>query len=416
MNNTAMKWIWLIRVNLFLSAVFLWGQSGAEAAVSYDVRFRQENNSLIFSWAPCSTPGFIQLRPRLEGQPDNTQIKTTLCKYEFPNVSIGQTYIVGFQHCSDPNWLGASSCSKWGEFRWTVAEPPSELQLVDESYWTAYNNYIPRYKLRWRPGKALAQVRARGRKIEPMRHDWDWEANLPGTATEAQIPVQLYERWQFVVNGLNAQEGFVGQVYKNVNIAPPKPKPPRPPLVSLLSQDRVHLVWRSDNITEWFEIERLQWPSTTYKMDSQTSKTLAGDRAATPQSPGGAQALAPSGVAKGARLAGGGVTALPPHSPTLPAVTGKQASPTGKGLTPGDPSAPKPLWVIVQRKIPSYHGSIDLTSVDEISKIPVALGGSIYEPYTYRVCAINDAGRTCSDFAQVTAPVLKRDLSTNRVR
>ena len=33
--------------------------------------------------------------------------------------------------------------------------------------------------------------------------------------------------------------------------------------------------------------------------------------------------------------------------------------------------------------------------------LSVAVGGSIYEPYTYRVCAVNSSGRACSDAVQV---------------
>jgi hypothetical protein len=75
------------------------------------------------------------------------------------------------------------------------------------------------------------------------------------------------------------------------------------------------------------------------------------------------------------------------------------------------------VWLAVQRGITSRGNSLDHQALDVLRQPSVALGGSIYEPYTYRICAVNRSGRSCSDFAQLSVPTLKPDSSTgNRIK
>jgi hypothetical protein len=294
-----------------------------------------------------------------------------------------------------------------------VSEAPSNLQVLDESFWEGYA-FTNRTRLRWQPGKGLIHVLVRGTKLIPgPAMNWNWEERLDATATNVEVPVRLYERWQFSVQGVNRQHDVFVSQYQTVDIKAPNPKPPINLSAKIFSENKVAIAWRGDNITDSFELERLQWPSQADKVNPQIAKNLsaAGGTAGPPAS--AAQKIPSSGISAGARLGGaptnpggGNVTAPSPHS-APPAIANGQGPSTSK-------IAPQPVWVTVQRGIPTWENIRDGSVVDEISKPSPALGGSIYQPYTYRICAVNRTGRTCWASIEAKGPSVNQGLSTDR--
>ena len=115
-------------------------------------------------------------------------------------------------------------------------------------------------------------------------------------------------------------------------------------------------------------------------------------------------------------VAGRSGLAVPPAAVSPPPATaaGVQSSPTGPAVRLGDPSAPQPFWLRLQQKVKNAGNSVDQAATDNPRTTTVA--GSIYEPYTYRVCAVNKSGRTCSDSAQLRSPDPRLDRPLDRVR
>jgi len=342
-----------------------------------------------FDWVEWPNADFYQVRYGKEGSEEAQERQAK----GYPHWTItanepGATYVFKVQACTSGAF--GSSCSDWTDRKVTVPRPPPPpppvplrgrapeyVNFSDVSSWESPTRFAAKVELTWTPGERLTGI-----EISPLPYVSGGRVRLPATATSyvarirAGDEVRGNESRIFVCgyDGQGHYERNVGCVSTLALIPLPPPNAPVRIAVVPTSPAEVRISWRGDNVSASFEVERLQAPGlsavTVQPREIQPPHAWRPGMALPSQSvgsvhPGAAPARAP----------GAGQVRLPEPPPASPHWIRLQP-PTSAGgpLTPDS----------------------DLAFTDNLTNTSAHFGGAPVEPYTYRVCAVNTSGRTCS--------------------
>jgi len=336
-----------------------------------------------FDWVEWPNADFYQVRYGKEGSEEAQERQAK----GYPHWTItanepGATYIFKVQACTSGAF--GSSCSDWTDRKVTVPRPPlpppvplpatapQALAARDVSLWVSSTLWLAKVELTWTPGERLNdQTVERHPSAYP---GYDQLLRLPATATSYVTFIRPGTVVRFDVCGYGRFEHPVGCASTEARIALPPPRAPVRIAVVPTSPAEVRISWRGDNVSASFELERLQAPGlsavTVQPKEIQPPHAWRPGMALPSQSvgsvhPGAAPARAP----------GAGQVRLPEPPPASLHWVRLQP-PTSASSASGPPD--------------------DLAFTDNITNTSAHFGGAPVEPYTYRVCAVNTSGRTCS--------------------
>lgn len=405
--NHRSKWLRRCRALLIVSTLCLAGH--LYSGTAYALKWQRVGDVLLIWGDYVGRVGsdkvdVLIIRPHLEGQPGTSQYDVVPGDaHVIRNISPGQVYVVEYKYCARGGLpYPTTSCpDQWESSRYVVVDPASDLRGADISEWRGglYNASI---RLTWKPARGASYVTVRRRQPN-YRYWWSgtsfWvDEKLPGNASSFELEHLEVGTWYFQVIAFDPQgpsfEGngpdyssqrYYGKVLETtVELPLPAPRAPARPIAVMSGTDQVRLVWRGDNVTQSYDIERLYWPSLASRLEQKFGTII--------QEPG-LPAPEPSR---------GGITAQPKIGAAANSLARGQSSPALKNQPSPGPSL---VWLTALKVNKVGNDTREQIAIDQVKKtgISASLGGRMYEPYTYRVCAVNQTGRACSEAVEVMA-------------